>query len=79
MRPLKFAGKDAGNKLERDVMRKLQDPIELSYLKADSLMFYRIYGDLYMLCKSKELGLTAFSMNQHYFELQPFFVRSKKS
>ena len=67
---LKFTGKDAGNKLERDVLRKLQDPIELSYLKADSLMYYHIYGDLYMLSKSKELGLSAFSMNHHYLELQ---------
>lgn len=65
---LKFTGKDAENKLERDVMCKLQDPIKLAYLKADSLMYivYHIYGDLYMLSKSKELGKTAFSMNKHY-------------
>ena len=67
---LKFTGKDAGNKLERDVLLKLQDAVELSHLKADSLMYYHIYGDLYMLSKSKELGLSAFSMNQHYLELQ---------
>ena len=67
---LKFTGKNAGNKLERDVLHKLQDPVELSYLKADSLMYYDIYGDLYMLSKLKELGLTALSMNQHYLELQ---------
>ena len=67
---LKFTGKNAGNKLKRDVLHKLQDPVELSYLKADSLMYYHIYGDLYMLSKSKELGLTALSMNQHYLELQ---------
>ena len=67
---LKFTGKDAGNKLERDIYQKLQDPVELSHLKADSLMYYHIYGDLYMLSKSKELGLSAFSMNQHYLELQ---------
>ena len=64
MEYLKFTGKDAGNKF------KLQDPVELSHLKADSLMYYHIYGDLYMLSKSKELGLSAFSMNQHYLELQ---------
>ena len=75
---LKFTGKDAGNKLERDVLRKLQDPIELSYLKADSLMYYHIYGDLYMLSKSKELGLTALSMNQHYLELQLYLSEVMK-
>lgn len=69
---LKFTGKDAGNKLERDVLCKLQDAVELSYLKADSLMYYHIYGDLYMLSKSKELGLSALSMNQHYLELKLF-------
>ena len=67
---LKFTGKDAGNKLERDVLLKLQHSVELSHLKADSLMYYHIYGDLYMLSKSKELGLSAYSMNQQYLELQ---------
>lgn len=67
---LKYTGKDVGNKLERDVLLKLQDPVELSHLKADSLMYYHIYSDLCMLSKSKELGLSALSMNQHYLELQ---------
>ena len=49
---LKFTGKDCGNKLERDVFAKLHDSIELDHLKADSLMYYHIYGDLYMLSKS---------------------------
>lgn len=45
---LKFTGKDtAGNKLEQEVFRKLQDSEELTYLKADSLMYYHIYADLY--------------------------------
>lgn len=75
---LKFTGKDAGNKLERDVLVKLQDPIELSHLKVDSLMYYHIYSDLYMLSKSKELGLSAFSMNQHYLELQLYLSEITK-
>ena len=67
---LKFTGKDSGNRLERDVFTKLQDPIELAHLKADSLMYYHVYGDLYMLSKSNDLGSTVLSMNQHYLELQ---------
>lgn len=67
---LKYTGKDVGNKLERDVFLKLQDPVELSHLAADSLMYYHVYGDLYMLSKSTELGLSVYSMNQHYLELQ---------
>ena len=39
---LKFTGKDAGNKLERDVLRKIQDQIEFSYFKADSRMYYHM-------------------------------------
>ena len=39
---LKYTGKDSGNKLEREVFRKLQDPEELCNLKADGLMFYHI-------------------------------------
>ena len=31
---LTYAGKSTGNKLEQDVFRKLQDPDELSQLKA---------------------------------------------
>ena len=64
---LKFTGKDSGNRLERDVFTKLQDPIELAHIKADSLMYYHVYCDLYM---SNDLGSTVLSMNQHYLELQ---------
>lgn len=55
---LKFTGKDTGNRLECDVFAKLHDPIELAHLKADSLMYYHIYADLYMLSKSKDLAPT---------------------
>ena len=66
----KFTGKgtSAGNKLERDVFNKLHDPSELVQLQADSLMYYHVYGDLYMLSKSNHLGLTVMSMNCHYLE-----------
>lgn len=67
---LKFTGKDtAGNKLERDVFAKLHDSNELDHLKAVSLMHYHVHGDLYMLSKSNDLGLSVLSMNQHYLEL----------
>ena len=70
---LKFTGKDkTGNKLERDVFAKLNDSVELAHLKADSLMYYHVYGDLYMLSKSTELGLSVLSMNQHYLELYEY-------
>ena len=70
MQLLKFTGKDtAGNKFERDVFAKLHDSAELAHLKADSLMYYHVYGDLYMLSKSNDIGLSVLSMNQHYLEL----------
>ena len=70
---LKFTGKDrSGNKLERDVFAKLHDSAELAHLKADSLMYYHVYGDLYMLSKSTDLDLSVLSMNQHYLELQTY-------
>ena len=44
---LKFTGKErAGNTLECDVFAKLHDSAELAPLKADSLMYYHVYGDL---------------------------------
>ena len=68
---LRFTGKGmAGNKLERDVFCKLQDPLELAHLKVDSLFYYHVYADLYMLAKSKDLGKSVLCMNQHYLELQ---------
>ena len=57
---LKYTGKDYGNKLEREVFRKLQDPEELCNLKADGQMFYHIYADLVTLAKSTELRKSAF-------------------
>ena len=76
---MKFTGKDCGNRLERDVFTKLQEPIELACLKADALMYYHIYGDLYMLSKSNDLGLSVLSMNQHYLELQTYLLKVENS
>ncbi|MCH9715537.1 MAG: hypothetical protein K0U52_00410 [Gammaproteobacteria bacterium] len=76
---LKFTRKHMkGNKLEREVYEKLQDPAELSQIKADALMFYHVYSDLTMLSKSNDLGLSVFSMNQHYLELQVFLSEVEK-
>ena len=41
-------------------------------------MYYHIYGDLYILSKSKELGLSVYSMNQHYLELQTYLSKIMK-
>ena len=38
-------------------------------------MFDRVYGDLMMLVKSKELNKTALDMNVHYEELLDFLQR----
>jgi hypothetical protein len=77
---LKFTGKDTGgNKLERDVFAKLHDSAELAHLQADSLMYYHVYGDLYMLSKSNDLGLSVLSMNQHYLELQCYLSEVETS
>ena len=57
---LKFTRKHvSGNKLERDVYEKLQDPAEISQLIADGIMHYHIYSNLTMLSKSNDLGLSA--------------------
>ena len=69
---LRFTRKNEGNKLERDVYKKLQDPKELSQLKADALMFHFVYSNLVMLAKSNELNKSAYDMNQHYLELLLF-------
>ena len=50
----------------------MQDPDELSQLKADALMFHHVYSNLVMLAKSNELKKCAFDMNQHYLELRLF-------
>ena len=71
---LKFTGKGTGgNKLVCDVFA------ELAHLKADSLMYYHVYGDLYMLSKSNDLGLSVLSMNQHYLELHCYLSEVETS
>ena len=69
---LNFIGKENGNKLERSVFQKLQDPQELTYLKADAVMFHHVYSDLVMLAKSTDLNKNVLDMNTHYLELQAF-------
>ena len=70
---LEFTGCNiSGNKLEKDVYRKLLDCNELAQLKADGLMFCQVYSDLVMLAKSKELKKSVLDMNVHYLELQMF-------
>ena len=69
---LRFSGRYNGNRLERDVYRKLQDPDEVSQLKADGLMFQHVYADIVMLAKSNELNKSTLDMNQHYLELKLF-------
>lgn len=66
---LEFTSKNQGDKLEKEVYRKLQDATILVQLKADALMFYHVYADLVMLAKSKSLDKNVFTMNQHYMEL----------
>ena len=67
---LQFTGKDAGNKLERDLHAKLLDEAEITRLIADGLMYYHVYADLVMLSKANDLGKSSLDMNQHYFELK---------
>jgi len=57
---LKYTGRDTGNKLETSVFQKLQDNVELAHLKLECLMYYHVYGDLYMLSKSSDFGLSAY-------------------
>lgn len=67
---LEYSGKSTdGNKLERDVYNKLQDPDEISRLKADALIFHHVYADLMTLAKSTVLSKSAWDMNMHYLEL----------
>ena len=42
-------------------------------------MYYHVYGDLYMLSKSNDLGLSVLSMNQHYLELQTYLSEVENS
>ena len=69
---LKYTGEENGNKLERSVFQKLQDPIELAHLKADAIMFHHVYCDLVILAKSTSLNKNVLDMNKHYLELQTF-------
>ena len=69
---LNFTGRNNGNKLEREVYKKLKDSDELAHLKADALMFYHIYVDLVMLAKSNSLKKSVIDMNTHYLELKMF-------
>ena len=75
---LKFKGVSAttGNKLEKELYSKLQEPSLLASLKADASMFYFVYADLVSLAKSTELDKSAYDMGQHYLELKTFFRRS---
>ena len=73
---LEYSGKCTdGSKLEIDVYRKLQDPEELSRLKADALMFFHVYADLMALAKSTVLSKSTWDMNVHYLELAKFLEK----
>ena len=67
---LRYNSKDAGNKLEQEVFKKLSDPEQLAMLKCDALMYYHVYADLVMLSKSTDLNKSALDMNIHYLELK---------
>ena len=71
-------GKSDGNKLEKSVYEKLQDPILQTGLKVDAIMFYHVYADLVMLAKSKELGKSVLDMGKHYLELKVFLDEVQK-
>ena len=67
---LKYTGKDTCNKLQVDLLTKLQDQNEITQLRADGLMYFHVYADIVMLSKSNDLGKTVLDMNQHYLELK---------
>lgn len=69
---LEYTGRHKGNKLEKELYTKLQDPRQLVLLKADALMFVHVYADLVTLAKSRDLNKHVLDMNIHYFELQTF-------
>lgn len=58
---LRYPGKDTGNKLEQDVLCKLQDPVELCHLNVYSLMYYHIYGDLLRHPSLKSMFISFFN------------------
>ena len=63
---IRYTGKDAGNKLETDLLSKLLDESEIANLRIDAMMYYHVYADLVMLSKSNELQKSALYMNMHY-------------
>ena len=69
----KFTAKNKNN-LEQAVFAKLQDELLLCQVMADCIMYYHVYADLVMLSKSNILGKSAFTMNQHYYEIQNFLT-----
>ena len=58
------------NRLEQEVLNKLNSPSELAQLKLDGIFFYHVYADLMMLIKSNDLSKNVLDMNTHYLELQ---------
>lgn len=64
--------KYTGNKLEVDLLAKLQDKDKITQLRADGLMYFHVYADIVMLSKSNDLGKTVLDVNQHYLELKMY-------
>lgn len=62
-------GNHLGNQLEREIYTKLQDLYQITWLRADALMFYHVYADLVTLAKSNDLEKSVYAMNDHYLEL----------
>ena len=60
------------NYLESTCLKKLQDPLLLSNLQLEGLLFDKIYADLMMLVKSTDLRKSALDMNVHYVEVLEF-------
>ena len=75
---LEYTGRVDGNKLERTLYQKLNDPQEIARLKADVIMFYLVYSELVLLAKSTILDKSAFDLNQHYLELRCFLEMISK-
>ena len=55
------------NYLELTCLKKLQDPLLLSNLQLEGLLFDKVYADLMMWVKSTDLCKSALDMNVHYF------------
>jgi len=63
------------NQLESACLKKLEDPMLITKIHMEGLMFDRVYANLMMLVKSKELNKLALDMNVHYKELLDFLQR----